>query len=560
MTAPASLGEVPNQCSNENAGDCTRLTSSLPPAKSGCQPMPEAPSKADLLREIEETVEQERAVFEKSEKPTRKYILDALATEEAGDGDLFALLYRGLRCYDYDASKWYTWAGHHWAEHPGKAALDDVATVADLYRQLSFDVDKEAVTAAGAGDKDAGKQAEKLRDGLRKRAGMLCKKQRREAVLVFAGTPMRLGVSGDIWDAKPRLLGCLNGVLELLLDAPYIRFRDGRPDDKIRAVAPTSWAGIDAPAPRVTRFLSEVFGGDLEIVDFLVRVIGYALAGDPVEHIFLICYGPGRNGKSTLFEMLREVFGPCLVGPCDTETILRGRDRGAGAASPDLFMLRGLRLAIARESKEGRRMDEAVVKALSGGDTITARALNEMPVSFRPSFTLLQLTNHKPQIDAEDAAIWMRVVLLPFLQTFVTNPDDMASACTIPARKNMLEEMRSEGAGVLALAARGWVEYRRLGGLCPPKVVQAAKRTYREAEDVEGRFIADCCDLDPGALVMTSALKLAFEKWCDETGHAGLGRWNRMAKRLEEKFEKLKRRGGGIPYRGLTLKQPAREE
>lgn len=517
-------------------------------------------TREKITLEVLDEVDQERELLGGYPSPSRKQVLDALGDGEQGDGDLFAQLFRGRRCYDHAARKWYAWVGHHWRQHPGNAILDDVEAVVECYLRLSGDIDREAADAMKAGDKEGAKGKEEQRDVLRRRVGDLRKSHRRQAVITFAQTPRRLGIAGDEWDREPRRVACANGVLELLTEEPYIRFRDGRPDDYMKAAAPTTWLGIDTPAPKFSTCVFEVFGDDAALGAFFGRFVGYALAGDPVEHVFLICFGCGANGKTTIIEVLLFVLGPALMSPCETETILRGRDRGAGGASPELVVLRGLRLAVARESKEGRKLDEAVVKALSGQDTITARPLYGEPVTFRPTFTLVQLTNHKPEIDGADPAIWRRVLLLPFMQTFVTDPAEMGPLNVRPARRALLEELKAEASGVLAWAARGWADYRRRGGLDAPDTVRVATRAYRDAEDLEGRFLAECCEEDPRAEVKAGELQVVFEEWARARG-ADSRRWQRLSKRLQAQPEKYPRRTTkhGTFYRGLRLVMGGRD-
>jgi putative DNA primase/helicase len=183
---------------------------------------------------------------------------------------------------------------------------------------------------------------------------------------------------------KPPLLPCLNGVVELNPDGLF--FRDGRPGDYIKKYCPVPWEGPGAPAPTWRQSLLEIQDGNKENVAYLLRLFGYAISGLAVEHVFPVFWGPGRNGKSLILETLAYVLGP-LAGPIQSELLmLQKHPRAAAAPSPDLMALRGLRLAWASESDEGRRLNAGRVKWICGGDSLTARGpYDRKMVTFRPT-------------------------------------------------------------------------------------------------------------------------------------------------------------------------------
>ena len=113
------------------------------------------------------------------------------------------------------------------------------------------------------------------------------------------------------------VFGCKNGVIDLKTGD----LRKGNPEDYIQKAAPTKWSGLTVRCPTWKSFLLDVFEGDRKIVDFIQRLLGYALIGKTTEHIFPILYGQGRNGKDTLLETIGQVLGP-LAGPLQSEMLL----------------------------------------------------------------------------------------------------------------------------------------------------------------------------------------------------------------------------------------------
>ncbi len=220
---------------------------------------------------------------------------------------------------------------------------------------------------------------------------------RLRALVNVAATEPGIALSADRLDADPWLLSCANGTVDL---------RTGklrRPDqtDLLSLGTELSY-DAEATCPRWELFLSEVFDGDDELVRFVKRAVGYSLTGDTREHALFVCHGTGRNGKSTLLETLKHVAGGFAVtAPFDTSTRARG-DRGV---RNDLARLHRARLVAAFEAGEGRRLDEATVKTLTGGDTIAARFLYGEFFEFTPHFKLWLVSNFRPRVDGADDAI-----------------------------------------------------------------------------------------------------------------------------------------------------------
>lgn len=191
-----------------------------------------------------------------------------------------------------------------------------------------------------------------------------------------------------------------------------------------------------AGCPRWQRFLREVFGDDEELIGFVRRLVGYSLTGDTREHALIVFHGAGANGKTTFVETWKKLLGDCArTAAFDSFARARG-DRGV---RNDLARLHGARLVVASESGEGRKLDEATVKQLTGGDTVTARFLYGEHFEFRPQFKLCLVTNHRPQVSGDDDAIWRRLRLVPFEVSFQGRED-----LKLPT------ELRQELSGILA--------------------------------------------------------------------------------------------------------------
>ena len=179
-----------------------------------------------------------------------------------------------------------------------------------------------------------------------KRTRALQSAKRRENVLKLASVDWSgqgyksLAITGNEWDADPMVLGCKNGVINLITG----ELRPGKPEDYIKTIAPTEWKGIDEPAPTWERFLKEIFNNNTKSIDYIQRLFGYAITGKVTEHRFPILFGSGRNGKGTLLETMSYLLG-YLAGPVESELLLdQYRAKQSGGPTSDIMALRGKRL------------------------------------------------------------------------------------------------------------------------------------------------------------------------------------------------------------------------
>ena len=284
--------------------------------------------------------------------------------------------------------KWLIWDGTRWAE-------DDTLRAFDLSRGICSAASARAlrtIADARAATRIATKVASAQVIG---------------AVLKIAQADRSIARTSDVWDADPWLLNTPAGTVDLQTGtlSPHDR---GARCTKITAVGPAS--ARDADSPLWTRFLHEITGGDAELQAYLKRAVGYCLTGSVREHALFFAHGPGGNGKGVFLNTVAAILGDyATVASMDSFTATH-TDRHP----TDMAMLRGARLVTAQETEEGRRWAEAKVKALTGGDPITARFMRQDFFTYRPQFKLFVAGNHKPSLRNIDDAIRRRLHLIPF--------------------------------------------------------------------------------------------------------------------------------------------------
>ncbi len=315
----------------------------------------------------------------------------------------------------------------------------------------------------------------------------------------------------DDWDADPWLLNTPGGTVDVRTG----RLRPHAREDlitKIAAVAP----GGECPLWR--DFLDRVFRSDQELIAFARRMLGYSLTGSIRDHALFFLYGTGANGKGVFLNTWHKIMGDysCIAS---METFVASKTE---RHPTDLAMLRGARAVIAQETEEGQRWAESRIKALTGGDAISARFMRQDFFTFEPAFKLMIAGNHKPSLRNVDEAVRRRFNLVPFTVTIPKAERD----------PNLPKKLEAEWPGILAWAIEGCLEWQRIG-LAPPPAVLDATEGYLADEDAIGRFLDERCET--GDMLVIKEVKELFASWrdwCNATGEYA-GSTKRFSQNLE---------------------------
>jgi putative DNA primase/helicase len=438
---------------------------------------------------------------------------------DSGNAELLAHLYGdGLR-YDHRRGRWLLWRGHSW------------------HGDVDGEISRMALEAARArflAAADVTDTAEKKAQSAWAIASE--SRQRREAALVLAQSVQPIADAGENWDIDPWLVGVANGAVDLRTGT----VREGRPEDRITLALPWQYMP-EARAERWERFIAEICGGNSELIDFIHRAAGYSLTGLTTEQCLFVCYGSGANGKSVFLQTLRTVLGPLATNTAFATLELAAR----ATASNDLAALADRRLVTASETNEGARLNEARVKALTGGDTLTARFLYGEFFEFKPACKLWLAVNHRPRVSDDSEGFWRRVRLIPFTRQFQGADAD----------PNLADTLRAEAEGILAWLARGALAWRERG-LAPPECVRAATDEYRAESDPLADFLAECCELGPEHTATPGEINRTYGQWADTQGLRGKERLsaNALGRRLGDKFKRDRDGRRGRYYRGLQVR------
>jgi putative DNA primase/helicase len=348
----------------------------------------------------------------------------------------------------------------------------------------------------------------------------------------LARTDRRHAATAEVWDANPYALNTSRGIVDL-------RSGQVRPHARSEHHTRLATATPRGESARWRAFLGDVTGGNAELQAYLQRMAGYCLTGATSAHALFFLYGTGANGKSVFVNVLATILGDYATNaPMDTFMEARG-DRHP----TDLAGLRGARFVAAIETEQGRRWNESKVKAITGGDKVSARFMRQDFFEYTPQFKLVIAGNHKPAIRNVDEAMKRRMHLIPFT---VTIP---------PERRDpkLTEKLLAERDGILAWALAGCLHWQRTG-LQPPAIVVSATEEYFEAEDALGRWIDERCVREANAKALTGELFNDWKTWAEAAGEF-VGSQRRFSDLLITRgIEKWRNPLGVRGFRGLGLK------
>ncbi len=415
---------------------------------------------------------------------------------------------------------------NHWRYWDGKCWVPSEQRALELTNSVHGQLVNEAATLK---DEDARKQA--LRWAMR--SGDRAK---RENTLALAEVEMDKNISQ--LDANPYLLNLQNGVLDLKT------FKCAEHDPALMQGRISS-ASFDpkATAPEFEKFIRTILP-NRPVRDFVQRLAGYYLIGGNPERVFVNFWGNGRNGKTQLKELMLYCSGD-YARACSPDAFLAGRR--TGAVRDDLHALRGARLVAAVEPNKAVDLDEATVKEVTGGDTISTRALYGTYDDWKVEFKPLLVSNHKVTVRGTDDGIWDRLVIVPLIVR-ISDKD------VVP--EYFENRLKPEVDGYLQWALAGLREYWR-NGLQIPAEVRALVKEHREESDVVGAFLETRCVIDPKAMakdcVSPDSLKAAFVEYCAQQ------RITIKGVDLKQQMERLghvQRKGDDRYWVGVRLRMP----
>lgn len=428
--------------------------------------------------------------------------------------------------YSFVHKKWYYWTGKVWT-------VDYTGEIKKLADSVVNDIKKEAFA----------EQDEDIQEAKLKWANKTASSRAKEAMIKECQHLDGIPVLPEEMDAYTDFLNVQNGVINL---------RNGElmPHDSAFMMTKCGYAEYDNTSGKQPelwlKFLDDVTNGDKDLQVYLQKCVGYSLSGSIREQCAFFLYGIGNNGKSTFIDTISELLGG-YASNVQPETIMLRRNGDSGANS-DIARLKSARFVTSEEPTEGVRLNEGLVKQLTGGGKVTCRFLYGDEFEYEPEFKIWIATNHKPVIRGTDVGIWRRIRLIPFE---VNIPPEKVD-------KTLKYKLRKELPQIMKWAIDGCLLWQK-EGLEPPQSVDKATKEYKAEMDLLAAFCEACIEIDyvHGDRIAATDLFSVYSNWAATNNEFTMSSrkfFNEVTKKLPEK----QRASSGMFYTKIRLTEYAK--
>ena len=447
--------------------------------------------------------------------------------DDTGNAERFVDVFGEISRFSYVNKIWYFYNGKNWEVDNGGVVRKWIDLTVDMLKN-------EPVTVPEGTSEDDKKKfieaKEKFVRRTRNNAGK--EAMMREVKHNIAVLPEEFDQDDMLFNTQNGFIDLSNGVIhEHEIDKMFTRISNVEYTDK-------------TDCPRWELFLEQVFDTDKELIKYVQKAVGYSLSASTREQVMFFLYGNGRNGKSVFLEIINEIMGTYGMSmQADSLMVKRG---GSNGHNEDIARLNGARLVTSSEPNEGVRLDEGLIKQLTGGDVVSASFKGGHVFDYKPQYKIWVATNHKPIIRGNDDGIWRRLPLIPFTVQIPIEKVD----------KNLVSKLRLELPGILNWAVEGCLMWQR-EGLTPPETIQKATMDYRKEMDVIGSFIEECCEVGSGLKIGATEVYKVYDKWAKEMNEHNFSQ-TQFGKKMADRFEK-KKSDGKMIYKGITLKKNYKE-
>jgi len=465
--------------------------------------MPDRPSRPKY-------VENDDSFYAELEKPVKLY-----EDNDLGNGERYADRHSSRVRYCYEFNGWYYWDSNKWS-------IDRVGFSMSMAKITAREIAREATILESEEDRK-----NKNKWSLKSRSSASLKN-----MLHLAQSEGNIPVMAESFDSDAWVLNTPTGMVDL-------RTGDMSSHDPDKLCTKMTQAGINSTmaTPNFDHFMDKTFGGDEDLKKYVMQALGFSLTGSVREHVFFFCYGTGANGKGTLLNLVMEMMGDYAAATPEGLLMARQGDKHLA----ELIILKGLRMAVGAETQEDRRLNEARMKNLTGGDPITADPKGGAYITFKPTHSLWLLGNHKPRIKGVDNGVWRRTRLIPFDNIV---PDDEQD-------KDLNKKLWAERDGILAKLVDAAVDWYA-NGFVKCDAVERATNAYRNEEDAFGQFIDNMCVTGPTEACAKVALREAYLEWVRRSGVRELTERS-MNERVKRLGYREIRRGTQRYWSGLNI-------
>jgi P4 family phage/plasmid primase-like protien len=495
------------------------------------------------------------AEYEKVKRTTiNSYIEETIF--EVGDWDYAMVLFHMFKdkyvCSSITNKTWHVFNNHRWEQDEGMTLR--MAISKDLFQLYS---DKQAEYLADMQSFKENEDHHEIVQKKIKKIAEICIKLKktgdknnimREAMEIFFDKNFVRNM-----DANPYLMCFSNGVI----DFKTKEFRQGYPQDYITKTTGIPYVPFNAEAnadvvEELLTFMDQLFP-QKDLCRYMWDHLAATLIGIKKEHAFNIYRGSGSNGKSILTELMSQALGD-YKGTVPI-TLVTEKRNAIGGTSSEVIQLKGIRYAVMQEPSKDAVINEGIMKELTGGDPIQARALFCSSEIFIPQFSLVVCTNALFEVRGGDDGTWRRMKLVDFVSKFISegehHTDD--TKFVFPKDKGLKEKLPSWAIVFISMLVKRAFETD--GEVIDCEEVKAASNKYRQSQDCIAGFIADNIEKVPGGHVGKKILNNVFKEWF-QMNYSGrkIPKLMELEEVMDKKFEKKSNKNGVKEWINIKIK------
>jgi P4 family phage/plasmid primase-like protien len=341
-------------------------------------------------------------------------------------------------------------------------------------------------------------------------------------------------------DMNRNLLCFTNGVFDFEAKC----FRDGKPEDYLSLCTNIPYKKINKNNAEHIQIMSEIkdfmekLFPDSELNRYMWEHLASTLIGTNKNQTFNIYNGSGSNGKSKLVELMSMILGEYKgVVPI---TLVTQKRNNIGSLSPEIAALKGIRYAVMNEPSKGDRLNDGIMKELTGEDPITGRALFKEPVTFVPQFKLVVCTNNLFDITSNDDGTWRRIRLCEFMSKFVKEPRDDDETQPYQFKLDPEITIKFEKWKHLFMSMLVDIAVEKEGIVKDCALVLSASNEYRKKQDYLLEFVQEKIEKsdEPHARIRTTEAYSEFKTWYQETYGKNVPKGKELYEFMDKRFGK----------------------
>jgi P4 family phage/plasmid primase-like protien len=342
-----------------------------------------------------------------------------------------------------------------------------------------------------------------------------------------------------LMDANKYLMCFSNGVV----DFKKKEFRNGLPQDYITKSTNVPFLGKELDieiVEQITQFMTQLFP-EPTVCKYMWEHLSSSLIGANINQTFNIYCGSGSNGKSILADLMSLSLGD-YKGTVPISLVTEKRNK-IGGTSSEVIQLKGIRYAVMQEPSKDSKVDEGVMKELTGGDPIQARALYSESEIFEPQFNLVVCTNNLPEITSNDDGTWRRIRVIPFISKFIDETDKYLDSTTHVFKKDKALKDKLPLWAPVFISKLVEIAYLKCGVVEDCEIVLSTSTKYREEQDIISNFVHQNIIEKTGEVLKKSVLQKEFQKWFQEQqlGSRKPPKSSELIQYMDKKYSQLKK-------------------